>query len=57
MPKKYRVELSLVEYARGTQLDAQTVSEYEAESEAREGFQDKVKVTRDTGADERESRS
>jgi hypothetical protein len=52
MPKKYRVELSLVEGASGTQLDAQTVSEYETEAEAREGFQDKIKVSRDTGAEE-----
>jgi hypothetical protein len=57
MPKKYRVELNLVEGTSGTQLDTQTVSEYETEAEAREGFKDKVKVTRDTGAEERQGRA
>jgi hypothetical protein len=57
MPKKYRVELSLVEDASGRQLEGQTVSEYDTEPEAREGFREKVNVTRDRGSEDRNDRA
>jgi hypothetical protein len=50
MPKKYRVEMTLVEDASGTQLDTDTHTEdYDSETDARDGFQDKVKAAREKG--------
>jgi predicted kinase len=50
MPKKYRVELSIVDDANNTQLENDTHTEtYKDEAQAREKFQDKVKVVRETG--------
>jgi hypothetical protein len=50
MPKKYRVELSLVDDASGTQVDDATLSvEFDTDSEAKDDFKEKVKGAREKG--------
>ena len=52
MPKKYRVEMSLVEDdASGTQVDDATLRglEFDSESEAMDDFKEKVKGAREKG--------
>jgi hypothetical protein len=50
MPKKYRVELSIVDDASNTQLEKDTHTEtYKDEAQAKDKFRDKVKVVRETG--------
>jgi hypothetical protein len=50
MPKKYRVEVALVETAEdGTDstLEAEPISEYEQEAQAREGFEEKKRKAKE----------
>jgi len=50
MPKKYRVELSIVDDENDTQLDSDSHTEtYADDTQAREKFKDKVKAARETG--------
>jgi hypothetical protein len=50
MPKKYSVEMRLVDDASGSMVASDTDEEwYETESDARKGFQDKVKAAKEKG--------
>lgn len=50
MPKKYSVDMALVESDGGSQVDSDThTEEYDTEADARKGFQDKVKAAREKG--------
>ena len=50
MPKRYRVEMTLVDDKSGAQVDTDTHTEfYEDETKAREGFQGKVDAAREKG--------
>jgi hypothetical protein len=50
MPKKYRVELSIVDDESDTQLDSDSHTEtYADDTQAREKFKDKLKAARETG--------
>lgn len=50
MPKKYRVEITLVDDATSTQLETDVHEEtYEDDAKARREFDKKTKAARDTG--------
>jgi hypothetical protein len=50
MPKKYRVEMSLVEDASGSQVDSDTETiDFDNDTEAMEAFQEKVRAAHEKG--------
>ena len=50
MPKRYRVEMTLIDDTSNTQVDTDThPEEYEDETEAKKQFAKKTKAARDTG--------
>jgi hypothetical protein len=50
MPKKYRVEITLVDDATSTELDTDVHEEtYEDDAKAKREFDKKTKAARDTG--------